>query len=348
MQAIVEAWLGALITDVYGDLKVLNRNTLAGLNNLQQERVVDVGLRFEDVPWRMNWSDQADRLVVKYRPVDQVVADPSQSGLPSVYEAQDIIIVWPGRNEVFFTLEYLYPVDLKLPPFIRKDADNGFYHVWDAHRYNNGSGAHISPDDISLRVERVTSATWKVVIENFTGQPFHMVDSAGTPWLKLRSSWYYDQTQEATVERGVAATDSKSALEIDLGHYVQNEADANTLADFLWGRVNRRAWRASTVVSIPDYRLDLGDVVELVHSRTGIHSNALVTKVGLSGEQGSVSQKLDFTLMPPTWEDFDENWANALPSGTWDTFDALWDDYTWDDFDRTPTATTVAEIEEGM
>lgn len=349
MQAIVEAWQGALITDVYGDLKVLNRNTLAGLNNLQQERIVDVGLRFEELPWVMNYADQADRLVLKYRPLTAVVADPSQVGLPFIYEFQDKLIVWPGSNEFFFTLEYLYPTDLKLIPFNRKDSDNGVYHVWDAYRYNNGTGAHIAPGtDISMRIDRVSSSTWKVYIVNLTASPFHMVDNTGTPWLKLRSSWWYDQTQEATVERGVSATESKTGIEIDLGHYVQHPDDANALADFIWARVNRRSWKATTVVTIPDYRLDLGDVIEVQHKRTGVKSNALVSKVELDGKPGEVGQKIDLLLMPPTWEDFDEAWANALPSSTWTTFDSIWDDYTWEDFDRTPTATTVAEIEEAM
>lgn len=355
MQAIVEAWQGALITDVYGDLKVLNRFTLAGLNNLQQERIVDVGLRFEDLPWVMNYADQADRLVLKYRPLEAVVADPSQVGLPIIYEFQDVLIVRPGNNEFFFTLDYIYPVDLKLLPFNRKDVDNGVYHVWDAFRYNNGTGAHISPNtDIQMRIDRVSSSTWKVFIRNLTASPFHMVDSTGTPWLKIRSSWYYDQTQEETIERGVAATDSKTGIEIDLGHYVQHPDDAEALADFIWARVNQRSWKATTVVTIPDYRMDLGDVVEIQHKRTGVKSNALVSKVELDGKPGEVAQKIDLILMPPTWEDFDEAWANMVGTGppvglgVWNDFDALWDAYTWDDFDRTPTATTVAEIEEAM
>jgi hypothetical protein len=146
----------------------------------------------------------------------------------------------------------------------------------------------------------------------------------------------------------VPATEAKSAIEIDLSHYVQSEEDANALADFIWGRVNQRSWRANTVTMVPDYRLDLGDVIEIQHTRTGVRSNALVAKVDLSGEPGQVMQKVDLVLIPPTWEDFDEAWANALPSSTWTTFDALWDDYTWVDFDKTPTATTVAEIEEAM
>lgn len=354
MQQLVEAWQGALITDVYGDLKVLNRNTLAGLNNLQQERIVDVGLKFEDLPWRMNWSDQADRLVIRYRPVVEVKAEPTQVGLPTIYEFQEKIIAWPGSNEVFFTLDYLYPTDLKLLPFNRKDQDNGVFHVWDAYRYNNGTGNHIDPNtEIGMRIDRVSSAVWKVFIDNRTTQPFHMVDNTGTPYLKLRSSWYWDQTTEQTLERGVSASDSRTALEIDLGHYVQNEDDANALADFIWARVNQRAWRAPTVNMVPDYRLDLGDVVELVHARTGMRSNAIVTKLDIAGDPGGVTQKVDFTLMPPTWEDFDENWANAVGTGpgglaTWTDFDNLWDAYTWADFDRTPTATTVAQIEEGM
>lgn len=349
MQAIVEAWQGALITDVYGDLKVLNRFTLTGVNDLQGEEIIDIGLRFEDLPWIMDYRDQADRLVVKYRPVVEQKADPNQTSLPTIYEFQDIIIARPGPNNAFFTLDYIYPTDLKIIPFNRKDSDNGVFHVWDAYRYNNGSGAHINPgDDIGLRIDRVTSSTWKVFIDNRTAAPFHMVDNTGTPWLKLRSSWWYDQTREQTIERGVSATDARNALEVDLSNYVQNEDDANDLADFIWGRVNQRAWRASTVVSVPDYSLDLGDVREIVHTRTGVRSNVIVTKVDLEGQPGQVTQKLDLTLIPPTWEDFDEAWANALPSSTWNTFDALWDDYTWNDFDRTPTATTVAQIEEGM
>lgn len=349
MQAIVEAWQGALMTDVYGDLKVYNRFTLAGLNNLQQERIVDVGLNFEDLPWIMNWADQADRLVLRYRPLTAVVAEPSQVGLPVIYSFDEVLIVWPGVNDFFFTLDYIYPTDLKLLPFIRKDFDNGVYHVWDAYRYNNGTGAHIAPNtDISMRIDRVSSSTWKVHIVNLTASPFHMVDNTGTPWLKIRSSWYYDQTREETIERGVPATEAKSAIEIDLGHYVQHPDDANALADFIWGRVNQRSWRANTVTMVPDYRLDLGDVIEIRHRRTGVKSNAIVSKVDLAGEPGRVSQKVDLVLIPPTWEDFDEAWANALPSSTWTTFDALWDDYTWNDFDSTPTATTVAEIEEAM
>lgn len=199
-----------------------------------------------------------------------------------------------------------------------------------------------------MRIDRVTSSTWKVYIDNRTASPFHMVDNTGTPWLKLRSSWWYDQTQEQVIERGAASTDAKNPIEIDLSNYVQNEEDANALADFIWSRVNRRSWKATTVNSVPDYRLDLGDVIEIVHSRTGVRSNAIVTKIDLAGDQGSLTQKIDLTLIPSTWEDFDEAWANALPGDDWITFDALWAPYTWDDFDRTPTATTVAQIEEGM
>lgn len=344
MQAIVEAWQGALITDVYGDLRVLNRFSLTGVGT-GVEMPIDVGLRFEDLPWIMDYADQADRLVFKYRPVVVRAADPGAPTLPVIWEASDVIIAYPGNNDVFFTLDYVYPVDLKLLAFVRKDFDDGFRHVWDAYRYNNGTGAHINPgDDIAMRIDRVTSSTWKIRIENRTASPFHMVDNSGTPWLKIRSSYWLDQSVEQVIERGLPSTEAANPIEIDVSNYVQNAADANALADFIWARSNQRNWRASTVNSVPDYRLDLGDVVELTHARTGVRSNALVTKVDLAGEPGQVTQKLDLVLIPPTWEDFDEAWV----SDTWNEFDALWAPYTWNDFDRTPTATTVAEIEEAM
>lgn len=349
MQQIVEAWQAALITDVYGDLRVLNRLTLSGVNDFVQERVIDIGLVFEDLPWRMDPSDRADRLVVKYRPATVVAADPSQTSLPTVWELQEVRPMQPGGNDVFFTLDYIYPTDLRLLPFNRKDSDNGIFHVWDAYRYNNGTGAHMDPGaDIALRVDRITSATWKVFVQNKTASPFHLVDNTGAPYLKLRSSYWFDQTQEVTIERGLSATDAVNPLEIDLSNYVQNEDDANAITDFLWGRVNRRVWSASTVKTVPDYQVDLGDVVQIVHARTGVSSNALVTKVEMSGEPGNLSQKLDLLLIPQTWEDFDEAWANNPAGDDWDTFDALWAPYTWDDFDRTPTAITDEEIQAGM
>lgn len=352
MQHIVEAWQGALITDVYGDLKVLNRFTLAGLNNLQQERVIDVGLKFEDIPWTMNYNDQADRLVVKYRPVVEVKADPNQVGLPIIWELQDVVGVSANSSkDIFLTLEYVYPTDLQILPFIQKPG-NSTFHEWDAHRYNNGTGVQITEAQSEFRVDRVTSATWKVWVRNFTASPFHLVDNTGTPWLKLRSSWWYDQTTEQQIERGLSASAAKNPLEIDLSNYVQNEADAIAIADYLWGRVNQRTWRANTITLVPDFQLDLGDVIEIHHARTGIRSNALVTKVKMSGQPGEVGQQIDLVLIPPTWEDFDEEWATAPGGGggfaTWNDFDELWDEYTWNDFDRTPTATTVAQIEEGM
>jgi len=350
MQEIAEAWQGALITDVYGDLRLLNRFSLSGVGT-GGEIPIDIGTKFEDLPWVMSYTDQADRLVMKYRPAVVRRWESTSDNVAIVWELDRVVPVYPGGNNIFFTLDYVYPVDLKLIPFVRKDNSNGQFHEWDAYRYNNGTGAHINPgEDMQMRVDRVTASTWSVYILNRTADPFHMVDNTGTPWLKLRSTYYFDQTQEAIVERGASAGDSENALEVDLSNYVQNATDAEALADFLWSRVNRRAWRAKTVNAIPDYRLDLGDVVEITHARTGVRSNALVTKVKLAGDPGQVTQLLDLVLIPPTWEDFDEAWAAYLPSppGSWNEFDALWDDYTWDDFDRTPAATTVAQIQEGM
>jgi hypothetical protein len=352
MQAVVEAWQGALITDVYGDLRLMNRFTLSGVAT-GNEPVMDIGVNFEDLPWVMDYSDQADRLTLTYRPVIIREADNGPPpGVPIVWELAEVRAFWPGVSELFFSLDYIYPVDLKLIPFVRKDNDDGVRHVWDAYRYNNGTGAHINPgDDIQLRIDRVTSSTWKVHVVNLTASPFHMVDNTGTPYLKIRSTYYLDQTQEAVIERGVPSNEATNPLEINLANYVQNEADANALADFIWARVNRRTWRAKTVKTVPDYSIDLGDVREIVHSRTQVRSNVLISKVKLSGEPGSVRQELDLILIPPTWEDFDEVWGpeyHTSPPGSWTEFDALWAPYTWDDFDRTPTATTNAQIQEGM
>jgi hypothetical protein len=353
MQAIVQAWQGALITDVYGDLHLLNRFTLSGVAT-GTEPILDVGLNFEDLPWVMDYADQADRLVVKYRPARIAASTPNAVSLPTLWELSDLVTVPANSSvDVFFTLDYVYPVDLLIIEFIRRGlTGEAVAHTWDAHPNSDGTGASADPETgMRLQLDRVSSSTWKIKITNLTGSALHMVDNTGTPYLKIRSSYYIDQTQEDTVERGLSSSDAQNALEIDLSNYVQNEEDADTLADFLWARVNRRVWRAKTVRTVPDYSIDLGDIREIVHSRTRVQSNVLVSKVKLAGEPGSVTQELDLILIPPTWEDFDEAWGpeyHTSPPGSWAEFDALWAPYTWDDFDRAPTATTVAEIEEGM
>lgn len=355
IQDIVDAWQGALITDVYGDLHLMNRFSLTGVGVSQIP--IDVGLRFEDMPWAMDASDQADRLVLKYRPVTSTTEFNDWSQRIIVFEAQDVIILRPGVTDIFFSTEYLYPLKMNNLPFVRADETfHEFYHEWDAHRYNNGTGYRLTDGQLDFSLRQVTSSTWVVSVNNRTGQPAHLVDSGGQPYLKIRAVFYMTQLTESRAERGLSSTEARNGLEIDVSNYVQTVEDAEALADFIWGRVNQRAWKASTVNTVPDYQLDLGDVVALTHTRTGMRSNALVTKVALAGEPGSVTQKLDLVLIPPTWEDFDEAWGpnyHTSPPGSWTEFDSLWDEdfgpgYTWDDFDRTPTATTVAQIEEAM
>lgn len=348
MQEVVNAWQGALITDVYGDLHLLNRYSLTGVGT-GEERAIDVGLRFEDIPWQMNHADQADRLVLRYRPASLVLAT-QNSQVHNLWEADSVIIVWPGTNEVFFSTEYVYP--LYFSPFYQKGEipSSQYGNEWDAYRYNNGTGAHITPDQADFSIRQVTTSTYAVTILNRTNEPFHLVDSTGAPFLKIRTSGFVTQTEEARIELGVSSSAARNPIEIDANNYIQNVDDAQAIAEFIWGRVNQRSWRASTINAVPDYRLDLGDVVELVHERTAMRSNALVTKVHLEGEPGQLRQHLDLVLIPPTWEDFDEAWAAYLPNppGSWTEFDALWAPYTWADFDRTPTATTATQIEEAM
>lgn len=345
LQAIVDAYQGALITDVYGDWHLLNRHTLTGVDT-GTEVVKDVGLVFEDLPWVLNHADQADRLVLKYRPAEGVDTFDDWGQIRNVYLAENVIVLYPGENEVFFSTEYEYVVGAERLQFVR--ADDGlapFSHVWDAHRYNNGTGGRISPSLLDFSLRQLTTSTWVVTIYNSTGQPCHLVDSTGTPTLKIRSLFYYTQFQVNTVERGLpAGSRPKNTLTIDADNYIQNDEDANALADFIWGRVNQRAWRAERVRMVPDYRLDLGDVVEIQHDRTGIKSNALVTRVHLEGTPGRVGQLVDLVLIPPTWEDFDEAWTGS----SWSAFDALWSSHVWNDFDRVPTATTEAEIQASM
>ncbi len=152
---------------------------------------------------------------------------------------------------------------------------------------------------------------------------------------RLEVSWTDPAGTADVVGRGVAATVAANVISIDVGWLIHTEADAIEIADHLWGRVSSQHWQASSVRVRLDWTHDIGDVLLLTHTRTGLAQRVLITKVQIDGQPGEYAQTLDLVLLVWTWADWDQAWDGK----TWAAFDAAWAGKTWADFDDQPLST---------
>lgn len=340
IQQVVAAWAGAAWATTSGSLAVRNRDGMAGVGALPTP--VDVGTSVEDIPWSTDPADTADRLELTYWPVDGVnlAESPSTYG-PIAWSAEDAIELPPGKTTVV-TADvdgYFEPLPEEIdgfsswtPAWNDSSLYPNWFSVYGACTTRDGTGTHPDYNVIGFRTVQVSTGRVEIHITNPTSSTLYTVDANGNPCLFLTCNGVYRQNTSSTTERGASAADAENTLTIDLGRYVQNSADAEALADYIWGRVSTPSWKASSVHVALDWSRDIGDVVTLTHESSELSQKAIVTGISYDGAPGQVSQTLDLVLLPPTWADFDAAWA----SRTWGDFDAEWAADSWDDFDDDP------------
>lgn len=338
IQQVCAAHLGACWVRSGNELVLQDRDYLAGVGTSGD--VLDVGRRVQDLGWTVDPADTADRLVVSYAPVDMVQSPYEVGSLqPVAWEASDAIELKP-----FASVEVEVVIDF----FARVAPAPRWVGAWDTANLHKGStfstydsrdgatsGTLAAYGGITISLRHVSGTRFVIRLTNNLNTTLWTVDANGAPCLILRAFEIAPQATTATVVRGAAEGDAVNALAIDLGKLVQTPEDAEAIADYIWARVSTPMWKASSVRTRLDWDRDIGDVVQLVHERTGLAVKALVTKVALDGQPGEVTQSLDLVLLPVTWADFDAAWAD----GIWDDFDDLWasaPENTWDHFDADP------------
>lgn len=341
LQQVVAAWCGAAWVSADAVLTVRNRDSMAGLN--QAARPIDVGAAVEDLPWSIDPSDTADRLVITYNPVDKAVQiEQPSTQAPIAWSASDAYTLPPGQTTVVVADVdgYFDPLGDILggtggsawtPGWITSPR----WSVYSVFPNRDGTGTHPADGVLVFQTRQVSTGRVEIRITNTSNQTLYTVDANGNPCLYLAAIDVYRQSNTATITRGADAATAANPLTIDLGKYVQNDADAESIADYIWGRVSTPAWKASSVRVALDWSHDIGDVVQLTHSRSGLNAKAIITKIAFDGAPGQVTQTLDFVLLPPTWADFDAAWSGK----TWTNFDTVWSAKTWADFDYNPTRT---------
>lgn len=330
IQEVCEAALGACWVTRDKTLMVRDRNYLAGVDRPAVE--FDVARHASDIAWTMDPADTADRLVVTYQPMVTVQALIGSTPAFDVWSSDTVLRV-PAGGTVKVVVELGGPVEAQIAPWVPAwDPTQEFFSTWSAFPNPDGTGAHAVDGALAIAVEWVNTGRMVLSVTNTTGTPLYTVDATGQPCLFARVWSRIDQNDPDLVVRGVSESRATNPLTIDLGRHVQRAQDAEAIADFIWARVSTPMWRADSVGVKLDFSHDIGEVLHLVHERSGLDVKALVTKVSYGGSPGQVSQSLDLVLLPPTWSDFDEAWVGK----TWDDFDALWSAATWNDFDRHP------------
>lgn len=335
LQQVAASWLAVVAPDAEGVLRGRGRDYLAGIGDVVE--TIDVGRAVEDLPWRIDPADAADRLTVSWSPVDVVDATPGASGVsPELWSANEAIRIEPGKTvEVIADLAELGFVSTLtqwLPAWLPNAA---IRPNWDARFQRGGGGGQPPPNALEISDRQISAGRVLIRIRNTTSGVLYTVNDQGQPWLKLMGWRRMDQKQPQLIELGASAETAVAPLAIDLGRHVQRFEDARAIAEFIWSRVQEPGYRVTSVKVAANWARDVGQIVRLMHARSDLSTKALITKVSMTGEFGRTEQRLDLVLLVPTWHDFDAAWEGQ----TWDDFDAHWSNRTWDDFDTDPLST---------
>lgn len=328
LQEVCGAFGAAGWVSRHGVLTVMNRHQMAGAN--RRTEPIDVNLMADDIKWTLEDDDFADRLEVTWHPVTMELDYDWNPTSPEEVEKDlsDEMLHVPAGGSSTIVVEFDGFVRKVYPFHPTSNGDSQPLSDWSANTNHEGTGANVVYG-ITIKAEHLSPSRVHVTIKNTNTFDVWM------DTLNVRGAWPATQDSPQVVARGVSAHIARNALSVDLGKLVQTKEDAERLADYLWSRVDKPRWRASSVRLPHDWDRDLGDILALTHPETGLSVNAVIVRVHVDANAGRISQTVDLVLLPPTWEEFDAAWAD----GTWDDFDALWADSTYDDYDNNPIFT---------
>lgn len=317
------AWLGAAIVGTDGILRMLDRDDLAGVGTTGE--ATDIGVEWTDLPWELDPKDSVDRVAVTFAAASIHEWNGVTPGAEA-WRAPDVISV-PGGAEVTIpvTLDRRAMVDMATYFLIPGGGNGG--SVIDVYGNPEGTGNRIPAAQYSVEARQTSATTAEIYYENRSGQTQYLVTDAdlttggGEPSLILNADVVADYATKQVIERGLPASESQRPLEVDLTPWVQRAQDATTIADYLYHRLaSSGLWKVEGVRVRLDWTHDLGKVLRLVHSATGLEAKALVTRVHYEGDPGQIAQILDLVLLPWTFWDFNAAWNALDPAATFADF----------------------------
>lgn len=335
IQDLSSAYCAATLLGLDGVARVLTRDDLAGVGTTGV--TTDIGAEWADLPWSLDPDDSADRVEVTYYPPSITKVPIGSSTLAAeAWRASEVIAVPAGQTiTIPAVFENRAAINLFTGFVIPTAADP----LWSqrstiiAFDNPNGTGSPLSGNQFLANAVQLSTTSATVKVRNLTNATMYLVDGNGEPALILRAAQVASYETPALIERGATADLAKRPISVDLSTWVQSQAEAAKIADYLWSRVaGGGLWKVTGVQCRLDWGHDLARVLRGQHPITGLDSKILIAKVSYGGDPGEVTQALDLVVLPPTWDDFDTRWVGK----TWANFDTAWAGKTWDDFDANP------------
>ena len=297
MQEIARSTLGWVGINPDGMLVYRRRDSLRSRASVETI-ISEVSL--EDVPWRISSDDVADRVEVTYRPPTVLTAAGSAGPAHTMWESTELIGIPPGRPAV---------IDAQIQGAIGRPSPR-WLPVWDAtwpgaewSRWNafpspDGSDTTQPPDNaLAFDTQMLSSDRVRITITNRMTYPLWVTQ------LTLRAETAARAGEPLTVSRGAPSDVARSPLTYDLGTWVQDDATAREILDWLTGTTSEPLPTLERVRVVPDAARQLGQIVKVEDRTTSLVAKALITGISMAGSDGSLTQHLDLAILWVTEED---------------------------------------------
>ena len=296
MQEIARATLGWVGIDADGALVYRGRDALRG--GAPVEAIVSED-SLDEIPWSISTDDVADRVEVTYRP-PALLTTPGLSGAShTVWESTDLVGIPPGRPAVIDVqiegaIGRLSPV---WTPVWNTAFPAGEESRWNAFPNPDGTGTQPAITALAFDTQLLASDRVRITITNRTTNPLWVTQ------LILRVYTVARAGEPLTVSRGAPSDVARSPLTYDLGTWVQDDATAREILDWLTGTTSEPLPTLERVRVVPVASRRLGQIVKVVDRTTSLAAKALITGISMSGSDGSLTQNLDLTILWVTEQD---------------------------------------------
>ena len=316
-QDIAKATMGAGWQSETGDLIYRNANSLR--TGVPVEAVA-AAEKLEDLPWSISRDNTADRITVSYTPAD-VQADPAHK--ITLWEATETIQVGAGKTvtvtaDITGTTDRISPFSTVTPN--QADAANSTYSRWHASSSREGGGTRPADDAIRIESKIAGPSTVRLAITNTTGGTLWLVDGNGNPLVILRTSLQVQPGEPQVLEWGQPEDKAIQPFDFDCGQWVQDASTAQAMLAWLVDQLRSPLPTITQVRIIPDLRRQLGDIVTLTDTESGLKAKALITGTSISGNANGYQQTLSLAILSVTMDDFDR-FAVATGLLTFDQLD---------------------------
>lgn len=314
-QNIATSTLGGLWISENGIFTYRSRHTLRGIDDPVE--TVEALDKIENLTWRVDPADIADRVQVTYTPSE-------------VRRSNDAITLWEATNIIVvrqFSSQHLYfniegttdRISAFVPIWDESTTDTRFSR-YAASTSREAGGAQPAPGALVFSTKMVSPSRVRLTIRNTTSSPLWMVDGNGDPLLIVRTSLQVAPGEPVTVEQGADEDDAIAPLSIDCGSAVQDHATAVELCAWLEGQTRVALPTIEQVRVKPDLRRQIGDIIQLTDGLTSLSTKAIITGINISGGPDGYTQIMNLSMLTTTFQDMDAWLADYATFAAWDAW----------------------------